>query len=164
MRCEQSARKTTTKCKLSQKSANYFHVVTLKARPSQNIIFPACKTVLGARPCTGEILQVKEQVCTLLILTWWGDRNFTKLVLKSLEAKNGLSISVLYITPFLQIVRFQFTWWLLSILVHYLINWNDKRCSECSIWTMDSCCLHTLKYHYLFEGCKVLSIRLRKIY
>ena len=31
--------------------------------------FRACKTVLGARPCTLEIVPVKEQTCTLLVIT-----------------------------------------------------------------------------------------------
>ena len=31
--------------------------------------FRACKIVLGARPCTWEIVHIKEQTCTLLIIT-----------------------------------------------------------------------------------------------
>ena len=63
--------------------------------------FCACKTVLGARPCTLEIVDVKEQTCTLLIITLYGSKNCTKLVLKPLAAKNGFSISLLCIAPFL---------------------------------------------------------------
>ena len=48
-----------------------------------------------------EIVHKKEQTCTLVIITSYGGRNCAKLVLKPLAAKNGLSISVLYIAPFL---------------------------------------------------------------
>ena len=41
--------------------------------------------------------------------------------IKPLAVKNALSISVLCIAPFLQIILFQFAWWLPSILVHYPI-------------------------------------------
>ena len=50
---------------------------------------------------TWEIIHVKEQTCTLLILIWYGCRNCTKLVSKLLAAKNSLSISVLCIASFL---------------------------------------------------------------
>ena len=62
--------------------------------------FCACKTVLGAHRCTWEIVPIKEQMCTLLIITLCSNRKCTKLVLKLLAAKNGLSISVLCIAPF----------------------------------------------------------------
>ena len=61
---------------------------TCQYRPSWIVIFCACKTRLGAHPCT------------LLIITY-GSRNCTKLILKFLIAKNSLSISVLHIVPFL---------------------------------------------------------------
>ena len=63
--------------------------------------FGARKTVLGARSCTWEIVLVKEQTRTLLIITSYGSRNCTKLVLKHFAAKNGPSISVLCTAPFL---------------------------------------------------------------
>ena len=44
--------------------------------------FRARKTVLGARSCAWKIVHVKEQMCTLLIITRHGGRNCTKLVLK----------------------------------------------------------------------------------
>ena len=113
--------------------------------------FRARKIVLHARPCAWEIVHVKEQTCmtcTLLIITWLGGKNCTKLVLKPLAAKNGLSISVLWIAPFLYITLFQFTWWLLSIFAActqlvsiyiaallFLINW--KHWSKSNILTMD---------------------------
>ena len=58
--------------------------------------FHTCKAVLGARPCTWKIEQVNKQTCTLLIITWYGGRNCTKLVLKPLVAQNGLSVTVLW--------------------------------------------------------------------
>ena len=61
----------------------------------------SCKTVLGGHPCMWEIVHIKEQTCMLVIITSYGGRNCPKLVLKPLAAKNGLSISVLYIAPFL---------------------------------------------------------------
>ena len=63
--------------------------------------YRARKTVLGARRYTLEIVHVKEQTSTLLIITWYGSKNCAKLVLKPLLAKNGLYISVLCIAPFL---------------------------------------------------------------
>ena len=70
--------------------------------------FRAHKTVLRARPCTWEIVHVINN-------TWYGDRNCTKLVLKPLAAKNGLSVSVLCIAPFLKIILFQYILWPPSI-------------------------------------------------
>ena len=70
--------------------------------------FHACKTVLGASPHTWEIMPIKEQTYTLLII-WYSGINCTKLVLKPLAAKTVyFSISVLCIAPFLQIILF--TW------------------------------------------------------
>ena len=73
--------------------------------------------------CTS--VHVKEQISTLLIITWYGDRNCIKLVLKPLAAEKGLSISVIYVVLFPQIMLFQFTWWLHFIFVQcttYLHN------------------------------------------
>ena len=61
----------------------------------------ACTTVLGACPCMWEIMPVKEQMQMSLIIMWYGGRKCTKLVLKSLAAKNDLSFWVLCTTPFL---------------------------------------------------------------
>ena len=63
--------------------------------------FCACKTILGACPCMWEIMPVKEQTYMSLIITWYGGRKCTKLVLKPLAAKSDLSFSVLCTTPFL---------------------------------------------------------------
>ena len=79
--------------------------------------FCACKTFFR---CMWEIINVKGQMCTLLITTWHQSRNCTKLILKPLAAKNSLSISVLCIASSLYIT-FNFTWWLPSIHVHYAI-------------------------------------------
>ena len=83
--------------------------------------FHARKTVLGVRPCTWEIMHVKEQTCTLLIIAWHGLRNYSIVVLKSSAAKNILSTSILCLAPSMQITLLQFTWRLPSILVHYAI-------------------------------------------
>ena len=61
--------------------------------------FRVRETVLGACPCTWEIVHVKEQMCTLLIITWYGGRNCTKLVLKPLVTKNGLFQSCVLLLP-----------------------------------------------------------------
>ena len=51
--------------------------------------FCAHKTVLGACPCLWEIVSIKGQTCTLLIITWHSSRKYTKLVLKPLAAKTA---------------------------------------------------------------------------
>ena len=61
--------------------------------------FRARKTVLGARPSTCETVSFKEQTCTLLIITWYGGRKFTKSVLKPLAGKHYRSMSVLCTAP-----------------------------------------------------------------
>ena len=63
--------------------------------------FRTFKTVLGTHLCTWEIMHIKQLTCMLLIVTQYGVKNCTKLVLKRLAAKSGLSISVLCIAPFL---------------------------------------------------------------
>ena len=131
--------------------------------------FCARKTVLGASLCTWEIVHVKEQTCMLLIITWYGGRKCTKLVLKPLAAKNGLSILVMCTAPFLKIILFQFTWWPPSWL-HYaiflrssatifgklkweVVQWiwhTDHWRRICSSKFQFSSSLHTAGYHYLF--------------
>ena len=63
----------------------------------------------------------KKLTCILLIITWCRGRKCTRFVLKHFEDKNGFSFSVLCTAPFLQIILFQLTWWLHSILVQYAI-------------------------------------------
>ena len=46
------------------------------------------QNLFGTRPCTWEIVPVKGQMFTLLIITRYGDRTCTKLLLKLLAAKN----------------------------------------------------------------------------
>ena len=126
----------------------------------------------------------KEKMCMLLITTWYNGRKCTKLVSKFLVAKNGLSFSVLCTAPFLKIILFQFTWWLPSILVHYviylqavlpfLINWNEKQCRESNILTMEhkpvlenssSAAVNTLLNAIIYlKVIKYLNIRMRQIY
>ena len=112
-----------------------------------------------------------------------GDRNCTKLVLNPLAAKNGLSFSVLCTALFLQIILFQFTWWVTLFMYttrsiyravpQFLINGNEKRCSESNILTMDyksvlenfsSVAVFTLLNTIIYlKAIKYLSIRLRQI-
>ena len=134
--------------------------------------------------CTSvKIVQVKEETCMLLIITWNSGRNCTKLIWKPLVANNDLSISVLCIASFLYITQFQFTWRLPSI-VHYtssyiaalpfLINWNERWCSESNILTMDhkliqenssSAAVYTLPNTIIYLKVeKYLNITLRRIF
>ena len=57
--------------------------------------FRARKTVLRARPCTWEIVHVKEQIYRLLIITWYRGKNWTQLILKPL-AGNSLTASLFH--------------------------------------------------------------------
>ena len=140
--------------------------------------FRARKTVLGARPCVWEIVLVNKQACTLLIMTWYGGRNCTKLVLKTASLFQPcvllLSCRSYYFSlhddypPFLYTMRSIY----IAALV-FLITWNEKRCSEPSTLTMDHklnmenfslVADNTAEYHYLFEGQKYLNIKLKQIY
>ena len=79
--------------------------------------FPVLKVpVLGARPCTWEIVHVQEQTSMLLTITWDG---CTKLVLKPLPAKNGLSVSVFCVYCYFP-VDYTISVYMM-ILVHYAI-------------------------------------------
>ena len=108
--------------------------------------FRARKTILGAHPCMWKIMHIKEQTCTLLIITWFSGRKCTKLVLKPLTSKNGLSISVLCTAPFLYYTISVYMMTTLHSrtlrgLLHcsaiFSINWNKKRCSKSNVVTMD---------------------------
>ena len=48
------------------------------------------------------VMHTKLENCTCmwLVITWYGGKNCTKLVLKPLAAKNGCFVSVLCIGPF----------------------------------------------------------------
>ena len=109
--------------------------------------FRARKTILGARLCMWEVIPLKEQTCTLLIITWYGGIKCTKFVLKFLIGKNALSISVLFTAPFLYIKLFQFMWWLPSM---------DQ---ELALENSSSAAI----INYL-KSAKYLNIRLRQIY
>ena len=117
---------TTKKCENKNLSQFLFQYNFLKCNARQVGLTVCTQNRFRCTPCTWKIVHIKEQTCTLLIITWYGDRNCTKLVLKPLAAKNGLSVSVLYIAPFLQIILFQFTWWLPSIFtactLHYVFT------------------------------------------
>ena len=106
----------------------------------------ASKAVLIACLCTREIMPVNKQTWPLLEI-WYGGRKCTKLALKLLADKK--------VSPF------QFCVLLLSCIFYYfslhdeyppllyttrsiyivtlpfLINWNEKPCSESNILTMD---------------------------
>ena len=82
--------------------------------------FHACKTVLGARLCTSERVDVHV-------------------------TNNNMAVKNVQ-NPFLQIILFQLTWWLPSILVHYSIYLHNsvtifdklkwEGCSKSNILTM----------------------------
>ena len=141
--------------------------------------FCACKTVLVACPCMVEIMHGKEQTWRLLIITWCSSRNCTKLVLKTLAVKNGLSVllscTLYYFSLHDDYPSFLYTMQSIYITaLPFLINWNEKLCSKSNILSMDNglvpensssaagytllntiICLKTVKY---------LNIRLRQIY
>ena len=126
------------------------------------------------------MVHVKDQTCTLLIITWWSGRNCPKLVFKPLAAKKDLSISVLFTAPFLQIIPvsvYMVTMCALQDIFkeqchHFWINWNEKWCSKFNTYTdhgpetcswkfQFSCCLHTAEYRFLFEGRKVFEYHIK---
>ena len=124
---------------------------------------------------------VKERTCTLLIVTY-GGRKCTKLVLKPLAAKNGLSISVLCIALSCRLYYFSlhddcphfcslYTTRSISIAaLPFLINW--KQWSESNILTADhdlvlenssSAAVYTLPNTIIYlKALKYLNIRLRR--
>ena len=107
--------------------------------------FTAHKNFSGEHLCKWETVPVKKQTCTLLITLWNSGRKCAKLVFKPFAVNQ--SSSVLCITPFVQITLFQLIWCLFSILVQsasiyitvlpFLMNLNEKRCSESNMLTMD---------------------------
>ena len=98
--------------------------------------------------CIWEIIHVKEQTCTLLIITWYGNRNCTKLVLKPFAAKFSLSISVLctviscrlyisvYATTTIHLCALR-DLCIYKAVPPFLINLDEKWCSKFNIVTMD---------------------------
>ena len=132
--------------------------------------FCACETVLGARPCTWQIFNGKEQICTLLTITWYSSRNCNKLVLKPLATQNGLSISILCTSPFLYLMYFSLhddyppfvlnMWSIYRAVLPLLINWNEKCFSESNILTMD----YELVLENSSSAVKYWNIRLRQTY
>ena len=139
--------------------------------------FHAHKTVLGARPCTWETVHIKEQTSTLIITTWFGNRNCTKLVLKPLVAEKSyvllLYCRLYYFNWHDDYPPFLYTTWSICIATPpFSMNLNEKCCSESNILNLITCswkfqfsfCLHTTKYHYLFEDRKVLRVKLRQIF
>ena len=124
--------------------------------------FCACKTVLDPCLCAWEIVQVKEQTCTLLVITY-GSRNYTKLVLKPLAAKSGLSISILCIAPFLRLYYFSLhddypplytmqSFYIAALPI--LVNGNEKQCTEFNILTLD----HNIPIQLLFSYCIITPV------
>ena len=73
-----------------------------------------------------------------LTMTLYGGRNCIKLVLAPFAAKNGLSISVWCIAPFLLIILFQFTWWVTSSVVHWVIYFHSSATIEIKSGAVDS--------------------------
>ena len=85
--------------------------------------FCARQAILGARLCMWEIVYVKEQTCTSLIIKWYGSRSCTKLMLKIRRLQWPLYFSLVYCsfpvdytisvcmmtTPYLRIIHDLFT-------------------------------------------------------
>ena len=127
-------------------------------------------------------VHVKEQTSTLLIITWYDGRNYTKSVLKPLAAKNEPSISVLCIILYCRLYYFSlhddyqpFLYTMRPIYIAallFLINWNEKRHRESNILTMDhelvlenssSNAVNTLLNTIIYlKAIKYLDIRLRQ--
>ena len=148
-----------------------------------NTRFHVSKNVLGQCLSMWEIVHVKEQMCILLIITWSGNINCTKLVLKPFTAKNSLFQSCLllffcrlyYFSLFDEFSPFLYTTQSMSITAvpffeklkweaMYWIQYTDHKPQTFSGKLQFGPCLHTAKYHYLFEGCTAPSVRLRQIY
>ena len=109
--------------------------------------FCACKTVKGACLCMWDIVPVNEQACTLLMITWYSSRKFTKLALKLLAAKAPslfqscvllLSSKLYYFSlhdnhpPFLYSVIYLHS----NASIFDKLKW-EKQYSKCNILTMD---------------------------
>ena len=129
-------------------------------------------------------VHVKEWTCTLLIITWYDCRNCTKLVLKPLAVKNGLSFSAVYCSfpvdytisiYMMNTLHFCSLYTTRSIYIAaipFLINW--KQWSKSNILTMDhnlvlesssSTAIYTLLNTIIFlKTIKYLNIRLKQIY
>ena len=103
--------------------------------------FCACKTVLGARLWTWEIVPVKEQTCTLLIITLYDSRKYTlhKLVLKPCLFQSYvllLSSRLSYYSLHDDYSPFLYTTWSIYIAgLPFLIIRNGKQCSKSNILT-----------------------------
>ena len=129
----------------------------------------------------GNCLHVKEQTCTLLIITWFGSRNCTKLPLH-LTAKKGLFPScALHLSFRLHFfsVHYEYAPFLYNMLSIYiaalpfLINWSEKQCCKSNILTMDHKLVLKISVQLLLTHCwitlsvlktiKYLNIRLRQI-
>ena len=109
--------------------------------------FCARQAILGARLSMWEIVYVKEQMCMSLIITWYGSRNCTKLLLKD---------STLTMTSLFQSCVMFLSWRLYYFSLHddyplfsyntrafyraalqFLTNWNEKQYSKPNLMTSD---------------------------
>ena len=126
--------------------------------------FWSCKTISAARLSMWKIVHIKEQTYSLLIIAWYGGRNFTKLILKFLAIKNNVSISTLCISPFPEdytisvYIMTTLHWFIYIAALAFLINWNKKWCSKSNLLNMDHLFLK-IPLQLLFTHCQIsLSI------
>ena len=123
-----------------------------------------------------------KATCTLIIITWYDGRKCTKLVLNPWQLKTVslfhacvllLSCRLYYFSLHDDYSLFLYTMQSVYIAVlPFLINWNEKQCSESNIMTIDhetsssssdavNLLLHTIIY---LKTIKYLNIRLRQIH
>ena len=94
--------------------------------------FCPCKTILGAHLYKWEIMYIKEQISTLLIITYGGS-NCTKQYF-SFPADYTISVYMMSIPHFCSLYTTQSIY---IAALPFLINWNEKQCSKSNILTMD---------------------------
>ena len=129
----------------------------------------------------GNCLHVKEQTCTLLIITWFGSRNCTKLPLHLTAKKGQFPSCALHLSFRLHFfsVHYEYPPFLYNMLSIYiaalpfLINWSEKQCCKSNILTMDHKLVLKISVQLLLTHCwitlfvlktiKYLNIRLRQI-
>ena len=128
--------------------------------------FCACKTVKGACLCMWDIVPVNEQACTLLMITWYSSRKFTKLALKLLAAKAPslfqscvllLSSKLYYFSLHDNHPPFLYTVWSIYIaMLAFLINWNERsNIANVIYWLWTTNVFRKISVHLLLTQCRI---------
>ena len=109
--------------------------------------FCARPAILGARLWTLEIVYVKVQMWTLLIITWYGSRNCTKLILKdsALTMSSLFQSCVLFLSCRLYYLSLHDEYPLFAYNTRFiyrealqiLTNWNERQYSKPELLAMD---------------------------